>query len=869
MHRLLSRVALAGTLLIPLSTTIRADAADRPKSSNASATPADRLKPLQGFKVDLLYSVPKAEQGSWVNMTTDPKGRLIVSDQYGKLYRVTLPPLNRGAEELRVEPIAVEIGEAQGLLWAFDSLYVVVNTGGKFGSGLYRVTDTNNDDQLDKVELLRAIEGKGEHGPHAVLPHPDGKSLTIVCGNATKPIPVDDSRVPRIWGEDHILPRMPDGNGFMADVLAPGGCIYRTDPDGKRWELLANGFRNEFDAAYNRDGELFAYDADMEWDMNTPWYRPTRVNHVVSGAEFGWRNGAGKWPAYYPDSLGAVVNIGPGSPTGVVFGYGAKFPAKYQNAYFICDWSYGKLYAVHLKPEGASYTGELEEFISGTPLPLTDLIVNPHDGALYFAVGGRKTQSGLYRVTYQGDEPTTPAPAAKDAGSEARALRHRLEAFHGHRDPAAVDAAWPHLGSPDRFIRWAARVAIEHQDPNTWRDRALAETNPQASLNALLALARVSANDPFHRKPDSPKPDPALQGRILEALGRLDWAKLSEPQKLDLLRVYEVVLNRFGRPDEATVARLVTFFDSIYPSRSPALNSELAALVVYLGAPDAAAKTVALLEQAPTQEEQLEYARSLRVLKTGWTPALRKSYFSWIHKAYGYRGGNSFRGFLRRIWTDAVATLSDAEKSALEALAEKPKEDAKTIAAAPPRPFVKAWTLDELIPIVENGLKGRDFDRGRLLFGAAQCASCHRYNNEGGSFGPDLTSASGRFSTRDLLESIVQPSKTVSDQYEAVSIATEDGTVITGRIVNLNGENFIVNTNMLDPNGLVNVDRRKIEEMKPSPVSMMPEGLLNTLSRDEVLDLAAYLLSRGDRNSGMFRRSAQAAKAGAAEAGGR
>src|SRR4029078_3648106 len=103
-----------------------------------------------------------------------------------------------------------------------------------------------------------------------------------VTAQPTRREPLSSSRLPRLWGEDHLLPRMPDGNGFMRDVLAPGGCIYRTDPDGKRWELLTNGFRNEVDAAYNHEGELFSYDADMEWDMNTPWYRPTRVCHVVS-----------------------------------------------------------------------------------------------------------------------------------------------------------------------------------------------------------------------------------------------------------------------------------------------------------------------------------------------------------------------------------------------------------------------------------------------------------------------------------------------------------------------------------------------------------------------------------------------------------
>ena len=212
----------------------------------------------------------------------------------------------------------------------------------------------------------------------------------------------------------------------MDDSLAPQGWIARTDPDGKEWELIAAGIRNPFDIAFNRDGELFTYDADMEWDIGEPWYRPTRVNHVISGAEFGFRNGSGKWPAYYIDSFGAVVDIGPGSPTGITFGYGAKFPEKYRDALFISDWSFGKLRAVHLRPEGASYTAEVEEFISGQPLPVTDVVINPKDGAMYLAVGGRGAQSALYRVTYTGgelDTPSQPDPRGRRARAAAQAGR--------------------------------------------------------------------------------------------------------------------------------------------------------------------------------------------------------------------------------------------------------------------------------------------------------------------------------------------------------------------------------------------------------------------------------------------------------------
>jgi putative heme-binding domain-containing protein len=825
-------------------------------ATKSTSTPAARVKVPKGFRVELIYSVPRETQGSWVNMAVEPKGRLIVSDQYGKLYRVT-PPMEAGrAEVVRVEPIDVAIGEAHGLLWAFDSLYVVVNRGRKYNSGLYRVRDTDGDDRLDAVELLHKLSGGGEHGPHGVVLGPDGQSLYVVAGNATRLTAIDGSRVPKVWGEDNLLPRMVDGGGFMTGEKAPGGHIYRVSPDGKKWELVSIGYRNPFDLAFNRDGELFTYDSDMEWDIRTPWYRPTRVLHVTSGSEFGYRNGAGKWPPYCIDSLPPVVDVGPGSPTGIAFGYGARFPARFQEALYLCDWSYGKLYALHLTPRDSTYTGEMEEFLAGTPLALTDVVVNPRDGAMYLTVGGRMTQSGMYRVTYVGSESTAPArPDEARAAVASRARRHQLEAFHGLAAPGAVDAAWPYLGDSDRFVRWAARVAVEWQSPMTWRDRALRETSdPEAALNAVLALAHVSARDPAHRPHGEPPPDPGIRDRILAALDQISWEKLDQPRQLDLLRLYQVVLNRFGRPDEATIARLTRRLDQHYPAPSRECNAELAQLLVYLQAPDAAAKTVGLLERALTQEEQLEYARALRVLDAGWTPALREAYFSWFLKAAAFRGGNSLRGFLANIKRDAVAHLAEPEKARLKPILQVQSAASSAGAPAIERPFFKKWTLDELVPLVEDGLKERDFDRGRTLFAAARCFACHRCNDEGGGLGPDLSGVAGRFSTRDLLESIVLPSKAISDQYEAVTIATVDGRVVTGRIVNLSNDRLMINTDMLDPSRMAGVRRGDIEEIKASPVSMMPDGLLDSLDRNEVLDLIAYLFSRGDRANPMFRR---------------
>lgn len=826
-----------------------------------TATPPEQMKVADGFRVELVHSVPKDQQGSWVSLCTAPGGKLIACDQYGGLFTIT--PGKSSHTETLVEKIDVDLGEAQGLLWAFDSLYVVVNRGRKYESGLYRVTDSDDDGRLDRVEQLRKLEGNSEHGPHAVLLTPDKQNLYVVCGNRTKLTELSDSRVPQVWDEDNLLPR-PYGRGFMKGTPAPGGYICKVSPDGNQWELIASGFRNEYDAALNADGELFTFDADMEWDVNTPWYRPTRVCQVVSGADFGWRNGGGKWPVYYPDTVPPTVDIGPGSPTGITFGYGAKFPGKYQRSLFISDWSYGKLYAVHLVPQGAGYAANVEEFITGTPLPLTDIVVHPDDGAMYFAIGGRRVQSGLYRVTYEGDLPTEAVDAKQAAGRELRTLRRELEANHRPGSKDVIEQIWPHLDHADRLVRYAARIALEHQPHGRWRAQALdvGAQSVDTSLAALLAYARQAERPGKvagkNAELDPPAPAyPADVARnqfhldLVKALAAFDWEALNERQRLELLRVYAITFARTGPPTEAVRSALIAKLGLALADAAPPLSMELAQMLVYLQPPAAAEQIIALLESAPTQEEQIHYAKSLRHLRVGWTRELRKTYLQWFVRATGYRGGASFGLFVANIKQDALAAMPNAEREALaEVINAQPVSDGPQI--APPRPFVKKYTVAELAPLLATQLNNRDFDRGRRLFGAANCFACHRFAGEGGAIGPDLTGLAGRFSQRDILESTVEPSKVISDQFAAVRILTTDGEVVVGRVVNLANDSMKINTNMMDPNAQTSVDRKQIERMQPSKVSMMPAGLLDTFSEDEILDLMAYLLSRGDRKAPMF-----------------
>jgi putative heme-binding domain-containing protein len=821
-------------------------------SAQNAATPAAELKLPPGFRAELVRSA-QPDEGSWVCMTIDAQGRLIISPQAQNvkpgdalskatpMLRVTLAP---DGKLQKLERIEWPVGAAMGLLYAFDSLYV--NGQGPDGTGIYRLRDTNGDDQFDDVRFLKRFEGTfrmeatGEHGPHAIVLGPDNM-LYVINGNETKPPEgVLPNSPHKNFQEDQLLPpQLWPANYTWANGGPPGGCVYRTDPEGKEWTLIAGGLRNAYDLAFNRDGEMFTFDSDMDWDDGSPWYRPTRVNHLVSGGEYGWRKGTGKWPEYYPDSLKSTLDLGRTSPTGLKFGTGSQFPQSYRRALYLCDWAFGTIYAVQFTPSGASYKATAEKFITGKPLNVTDLEIG-RDGAMYFITGGRGTQSGLYRVTY--DQPIAGGPVPwtlnDQDGVKARQLRHQLEAFHGKRDPAAIDFAWPHLDSADRSIRYAARIAIEWQDVALWQQRALAEDRPTAAMNALLALARCGDRD--------------QQGPLLKSLGEIDPAQFTEEQTLDVLRVLSLSLIRMGRPKEETIDGITERLLPAYPSKSEWINRELCRLLVYLDTPGTIGKTMKLLAAAPTQEEQMHYVFTLRHLKRGWTPEQRAAYFNWFPKAAkNNKGSNKFIGFLVDTRNDAIATLTERERSALGGVLLEPLGGPTPTAAAVPRKFVKEWTIADLEPALAEVGKGRSFVRGKELYAAVQCAQCHRFGDTGGAVGPDITAASSRFNRHDLLETIVLPSKVISDQFQNTVVVRKNGEDITGRVLTEDVDKVVMSTNPLTPDR-VEVPKRDIKTRQISKVSPMPEGLLNVLTREEILDLLAYIESGGNASYSAF-----------------
>ncbi len=850
----------------------------------------------QGFKAERLFGPSEMEEGSWVSMTFDNKGRLICSDQYGGLYRMSIPAIGDTMNKIQVESLKfplpnsskdssshlLEMGYAHGLLYAFNSLYVMVNHHGdehfSKGSGLYRLQDTNNDDQYDSIQLIKSLEGDGEHGPHSIVLAPDKKSLFVIAGNFTKLPAMNGYRIKPDSQVDNLIPLLRDPNGHDNNVGMVGGWIAQVDSTGSNWELYASGFRNPFDLAFNDQGDMFTYDSDMEWDFGTPWYRPTRIYHVISGAEFGWRPGTAKWPSYYSDAVPAVLNVGQGSPTNLVSGREAAFPEKYRKALFAFDWSFGIIYAIWPENSGSTYTSRGEEFLSGSPLPLTDGVIGP-DGALYFLTGGRRLESDLYRV-YYGDGQLKKEPLETPALTIDQKLRRELEDAHLHPDENARNLAWNELDHEDAAIRFAARKVLEQSPLESWKSRIQNETDPGKKVQGLLSWSKFSGKH-------------TSQSAFIDVLKGIEFDKLKEYQQLDLARSIEVMLSRSGKNSDEVKKQLTGFLSPHFPSKKSAvLTRQLSKILVYLEDMDAIRKTLDLILEEKEEgwkeetnlmsssdlilrnpdyglgiagslakfppQNQTYYAIILSQVKNDWTDSLKERYFTWYNKAFQFQGGFSYSGFINLARKNALAGLPQNQFKYYntisgDSIATRPVA-AQSGKAVQPKGPGRNWTLEDAMKYVDSGMANRNFDRGEGLFVSSLCASCHSMKGEGGVSGPDLTQLGTRFSYKDMLEAIIDPNKTISDQYGATVFYLKTGKSIMGRLVSENETEYIIAQNPFAPLEHKTIKKQEIIRTRLSTISPMLPGMINRLNADELKDLLAYLKSGANREDSLFQK---------------
>jgi putative heme-binding domain-containing protein len=765
----------------------------KPGNQNQATDPASLILP-PGFKAELIRSSQPGED-SWVSMAFDPEGRITLGREKKGLLRLTLS----GGGDQKIETIEDTLLECRGLLYAQGFLFANANN----SKALFKLRDTNGDGVFEeKTELLRTEGGVG-HGRNHIKLGPDGKIYIAHGNNVLVPKSLSPASPLKNYAEDQLIPNPWDGTMFDGDVQLPAGHILRMNTDGTNVELFAGGLRNPLDIAFHRDGALFTFDADMERDVGTPWYMPTRVLHVVPGADFGWRRGTGRFPDWYIDTLPSVIDIGLSSPTATFFGYGAEFPARYQDAYYIMDWSYGRIIAVHLKKKGTSYTGEQETFVSGRPLNVTGGCIGP-DRAMWFITGGRGTQSGLYRVTFSG----------------------------GSASPSQVNAKA--LQGPDRFALHAARLQAESTASERSMDQVTSfKEGPEALSNWLIAVR--SGN-------------PALIAEGIRMALALPWEKASLDEKLGALRVLAIGFSRGGTLIAEQQSAAIVHFESRFPSADPRLNRELCRTLVYFKSSKVIEKTLPLLKATTTSEDLLFYPFMLRHLKEDWTLEARRVCFTALNLAEKLNGASTYFKAISDTRSELAAALSPTDAKTLASVIFPPKPTPLLPTAMPGHSF-KKWKLADLAPKLDQVSRGRSFEKAKAALVSTQCVFCHKVSSDptlpAGIFGPDLTQVSARFNRQDLLMHILEPSKFIDEKFKLVTVTKKDGSAVTGSLDSEDDERITLRQNPLAAD-TTEIGKSMIRSRQISDISPMPPGLLNTLKAEQILDLLAWFEAGGD-----------------------
>ncbi|MFQ5733379.1 MAG: PVC-type heme-binding CxxCH protein, partial [Planctomycetaceae bacterium] len=462
-------------------------------------------------------------------MTVDSKGRVVVS---GRGYvRILLDTDGDGQADAFKQFADGPRTGAQGLYFYGRDL---ICTG---DAGLLRYRDRNGDDRADgPPDVFLRMKTGGEHHSHAVRKGPDGWWY-LIAGNFAG-----------ITSQYVTRPTSPVRN-------PAGGTLLRLRPDLSGGEVYCDGFRNPYDFAFNAQGDVFTYDSDGERAVSLPWYRPTRVFQGLPGSHAGWVTRSWKRPRTYADMPPVLGAFGRGSPTGVACYRHGQFPAKYRNAVFALDWTFGRVLALPLKRNGSTWKSAPATFMTGTGeygFAPTDVAVGP-DGSLFVSVGGRGTRGGVFRVRYVGEKRAAvkrgsdlweclnaPQPLSSWSRAKWMPLARKLGAAPFRK--AAVDALRPE----SHRIR-AIEILTEMYGGLNPAEvlKLLKAKSPDLRARAIWSHGRMHAARPntLLVRPFLADEHPAVRRAALEALSGADGSKT------DFESVVSLLAKRLGDDD--------------------------------------------------------------------------------------------------------------------------------------------------------------------------------------------------------------------------------------------------------------------------------------------------------------------------------
>lgn len=616
--------------------------------------------------------------------------------------------------------------------------------------------------------------------------------------------------------------------------------------------------------------------------------------HLVRrGENYGWSVYEGSHPFYLNRKLGPTPVVLPTiehshsearSLTGGVVYYGNDLP-ELEGLYLYGDYSTGKIWATG--HDGERVTSQQE--IANTELQITAFAVDQHHQLLITDHLG-----GIYRlVRAQKQSATTDFPKRlSETGLFLSTKDHQLQPGV---IPYSVNApAWQDGASAERFIALPNELTFDHNPSTSWN-----------ATNGAVLVQTVSlecqAGDPTSRR--------RIETRILlKQTGQ--WTGYS--YRWDETQSDATLVAAKGEDQEITItnttapggARKLSWR---YPSRSECSACHSRAANFVLGLTDAQLDRVQ--NYGTVNDNQLRTLRHIGLIKnasksesSGKPARLADPYDSnealeTRARAYlqvncsvchvGAGGGNSKMqlGLSTKreemnligarpqhdtfgIDNAMLVAPGDPDRSILyQRLSRRGRGQMPPVVIStvdrqalalfrdwirgmkPEHPFVRDWTMEDLLPRLDQLNASRSAASGKAAFNQAGCPQCHRFGAEGGSVGPDLKGVGKRLSLHDLLESIILPSKVIVEGYATTEIETQTGEVTTGRVVHEDDQAVVVLPQSATAE-VVTIRKTDIRRRELSKVSNMPTGILNTLNESQILDLLSYLLSDGGERPG-------------------
>lgn len=785
-----------------------------------------------GFEVTLLRTASESE-GSWISMTFDSKGRAVISREDSGLLRMTINDAHTSVES--VTPIDVDLKECRGLAFDGDELYANANN----SKGLFRLQIDEAGHTTNK-RLIREFPGSVGHGRNDITIH-DGWLYEIHGDSVDLP-------------KESVTDLTSPFRHWPGDTSRHEGHLLRMHLKTGEWEVLCGGLRNPYGIAAHPSGEIFTFDADNEYDMGTPWYRPTRVVALYPGGDVGYRTAGKQLPPRFhdqPENLPPVLTIGRSSPTAVFCDPKLDFPDPYRRALFLLDWTYGRVIAVHLSPHGAGWRAESELFLQGRPLNVTDIARGP-DGAMYLITGGRKTQSSLYRVATKASATNAETSSTRvhtherdvERYSQGKlAVRKRLESISRQRDSNHSAMVIENLTCDDPVLRHAARIALERLATESWPKSYVGSENDRQWLYWQLAAMQAQVVKSAERGGDAEA--------TLDRWLAIEPGSFGLSQRFVWLRVIELYLRANSENVQDKRSSVIKKLLDNWPSAglhvapegsSVELRQRMALVLGQLESVESIESITRDLIQSAKQEDQLAGLLSLRHLKHGWSTAARRGQWRAFRETEHMIGGQGLPTFVDAIRSDSLNSLRENERVSLADLIEAKSQEVFEL--APSRSVVRKWQIEDLKEIAGLSPVDGDRTRGARIYRDAYCVRCHRVGRLGKSIGPDLTFAGRRFNSKDLLEAILVPSRSVAENFRMDVVVMESGVVHTGTILvegDYRSEKLKIQTDPLRSQSIVEVDKREIAEHRQLERSPMPDGLLDLFDREEIRDLIAYL----------------------------